>query len=110
MRRCRVAKLCAGSVIVKNIDELLIVARPMLCRYRDIFGRPGEGAHRYRIGPLAAVDVALTVTGVLVFSWAMGWSWLETALALLLVILIAVIIHRMFCVNTALNVWLLGRV
>ena len=28
-----------------------------LCQYKDIFGKPGEGAHSYRVANVAVVDV-----------------------------------------------------
>jgi hypothetical protein len=28
-----------------------------LCKYKDMFGKPGEGAHSYRILNIAIVDV-----------------------------------------------------
>lgn len=71
-----------------------------LCQYRDVFGRPGEGAHSYRMAGLAAVDVALTVLaayysapylGVSVPVSLMGWT------------VVAIAAHWLFCVDTALN-------
>jgi hypothetical protein len=32
-----------------------------LCKYKDIFGKPGTGVHAHRVFGLASVDVALTV-------------------------------------------------
>ena len=33
------------------------------CKYKDLFGKPGEGVHSYRIFNIAIVDVILTIFG-----------------------------------------------
>jgi hypothetical protein len=33
----------------------------IFCKYANIFGKPGEGAHSYRILNIAAVDAILTI-------------------------------------------------
>lgn len=80
----------------------------MLCKYRDIFGRPGEGTHAYRIfWNFAAVDIVMTILGAIVLSYVTKirfWHWF------VLLMLIAIILHRLFCVNTRLNVLIFGRV
>ena len=78
---------------------------PGLCQYRDVFGKPGEGAHSVRIGGVAIVDVALTAVAAAGVSWALGQSFV---VVLVLLLIVAVAMHRLFCVDTAVNRWLFG--
>jgi hypothetical protein len=81
------------------------------CRYADVFGAPGTGAHRYRLGGLAAVD--LLATGGLAYLAARLARRRVTAasyaLALLVLLVVAVAAHEAFCVNTRLTAALFGR-
>ena len=40
-----------------------------LCKYKDIFGKPNTGAHKYRFFNIAIVDVAVTIIAGFLFSW-----------------------------------------
>lgn len=79
----------------------------MLCEYRDAAGRPGEGVHRFRIGGVAAVDLGLTLLAAWVVSRVFRVALWKAVLGLLL---LGVVVHRVFCVNTALNRKLFGAV
>jgi len=71
-----------------------------LCKYRDIFGKVNEGVHQYKVFGNAVVDTALTVlAGVVLARWR-GWNPFVTIAGL---IILGIIVHRLFCVNTALN-------
>lgn len=71
-----------------------------LCKFRHIFGREGEGAHAYRVANIAVVDLALTVVGAwLLARWMARPFWLVFAA----VMVIGVLVHRMFCVETTLT-------
>jgi hypothetical protein len=82
-----------------------------LCKYSNVFGEPGEGNHKYRVGGLAAVD--LLATGGLTFlitRFALGRKdLLAYALVFIILVLAAILIHEAFCVNTRLNAALFGR-
>jgi hypothetical protein len=71
-----------------------------LCHYKDIFGRPREGAHSYRIFDIAVVDVAATLVVAYVISRAFGFVLWKSLVALFLV---GVISHRAFCVRTTVD-------
>ena len=77
------------------------------CRHRDVFGKPGAGAHSVRFLGVAVVDVLATAVAAWAAAWAFGWSFGWTMLAL---VVLGAVVHRAFCVNTALNVVLFGRV
>jgi len=71
-----------------------------LCRYKDIFGRPREGAHAYRLFDIAVVDVAATVLLAFVISRAFTNSFWKSLVALFI---IGIIAHRAFCVRTTVD-------
>lgn len=71
-----------------------------LCRYRDIFGRPGEGAHAYRIFNIAIVDVAATVVVAFLIARIFGFAFWKSLVGLFL---IGIITHRAFCVRTTID-------
>ena len=68
-----------------------------LCRYKDIFGRPREGAHAYRLFDIAIVDVAATVLLAFVISRVLSHSFWKS---LVVLFIIGIISHRAFCVRT----------
>lgn len=69
----------------------------LLCRYKDVFGVPGQGAHSIRVFGLAAVDVV----GTAGIAWLVHW-WLGAPLhwALLGTCAAGVLAHWLFCVDT----------
>jgi hypothetical protein len=84
---------------------------PGLCKYSDVFGEPGKGAHKYRIGGLAAVDL-LATGGVafLITRFALGRKdLLAYALVLIILVLAGVLLHEAFCVNTRIGAAIFGR-
>ncbi len=76
-------------------------------RYRDIFGKPNEGAHSYRLFGLAIVDVLLTALGIMLISRYTTMSVLNITI---ITIISVILIHRLFCVNTAVNKLIFGVV
>jgi hypothetical protein len=78
-----------------------------LCRYKDIFGRPREGAHAYRFFDIAVVDVTATVLLAFVISRAFGISFWKSLVALFI---IGIIAHRAFCVRTTVDKWVFPNV
>ena len=71
-----------------------------LCRYKDIFGRPREGAHAYRLFDIAVVDVAATVLVAYVIARVFGFVFWKSLVTLFL---IGIISHRLFCVRTTVD-------
>lgn len=70
-----------------------------LCKYRDIFGEPGKGVHRYRIPFLdvAAVDVIATlIVGYFIALYSKWNFWL----VVLVLFLLSIVFHLLFCVRT----------
>ncbi len=81
----------------------------MLCKYRNILGKPGKGAHFHVLG-IAVVDLALTVGAVLLFAWWRKWDWKVTLFAFIVVMVLAILVHRLFCVNTTITKLIFGTV
>jgi hypothetical protein len=78
-----------------------------LCQYRDIFGAPGEGLHAHRLGTVAIVDLALTVVAAAALAWTLNYSFV---IILIIVIISGILVHRLFCVNSTLNVMIFGEI
>ena len=71
-----------------------------LCKYKDIFGKVGEGAHSVRFFNFAVIDTLLT----LVLAYIINY-YLKTNLLVIFIVLIilSIAIHRLFCVETTLT-------
>jgi uncharacterized membrane protein len=78
-----------------------------LCQYKDIFGRPKEGAHAYRIFDIAVVDVTATVVVAYVIARVFGFAFWKSLVALFIV---GIISHRAFCVRTTVDKWVFPKV
>jgi hypothetical protein len=70
-----------------------------LCQYKDIFGSPNTGLHSYRIGGMAAVDLALTFAGAVLIG-----NWMEKNIigVFIFLIILSIAMHWLFCVSTTL--------
>jgi len=78
----------------------------MLCPYKDILGKVGEGAHSYRIANIAIVDVIMTIIGAFILHFLFPkYSVLSIAIVLFL---LGIILHRLFCVRTTVDRLLFG--
>ena len=73
----------------------------MLCKYRDIFGKVNTGLHAYRLFNIAIVDVLLTI--LLGFIIKYVFPSVNIWYVLIGLFLLAIIIHRIFCVQTTIN-------
>jgi hypothetical protein len=79
----------------------------MLCQYRDALGEPGKGVHAVRVGGIAVVDLLLTLLLGAALTHVYGWRVEFTWLGLLV---LGVLVHRLFCVNSTVNQWIFGKV
>jgi uncharacterized membrane protein len=78
-----------------------------LCRFKDVFGRPREGAHAYRVFDIAIVDVAATVIVAYLIARIFGFAFWKTLVTLFIV---GIISHRAFCVRTTVDKWLFSTI
>jgi len=73
----------------------------MLCPYKDIFGKVGEGVHSYRVANIAIVDVIMTIVAAFILHFLYPkYSVLSIAIVLFL---LGIILHRLFCVRTTID-------
>ena len=72
----------------------------MLCKYKDILGKPNEGIHKYRIFNIAIVDVLLTIFVAFIISF---FSKINFFIILILLFIAGIILHRIFCVRTTVD-------
>jgi hypothetical protein len=73
----------------------------MLCKYKDIFGKVAEGVHSYRIFNIAIVDVILTF--LLAFIIQLLLPKYNYYHILILLFILGIILHRIFCVKTTID-------
>jgi hypothetical protein len=76
-----------------------------LCQYKNIFGKVGEGVHKYRIFSFAAVDIiCLIIVAVLITFIFYKKSFLHTFIIIFIILfLLGIVLHRLFCVKTKLD-------
>lgn len=74
-----------------------------LCKYKNMFGMPNEGAHSYRIFDLAVVDIIATILLAVGISYFYNFSFVYTSLFLFIS---GIILHRLFCVRTTIDKFL----
>lgn len=73
----------------------------MLCKYKDILGKAGEGVHAYRIFNIAIVDVILTILAAFIIQlFIPKYNFI---FILLFLFILGIILHRIFCVRTTID-------
>ena len=71
-----------------------------LCKYRDLFGKPNEGVHQYRLFSIAIIDIAATIViGVIIANLTKTPLWIT----LVVLFLLGIVLHRAFCVRTTID-------
>lgn len=79
----------------------------MFCQYRHVLGVEGQGLHSVRILNVAVVDLL----GTLFFGALISYYFKTNVyLTFLVLIVLGIILHRLFCVNTTLNTMIFGTV
>jgi hypothetical protein len=79
----------------------------MLCKYRHVFGAEKTGFHSYRLFDVAIGDLVLTILfGILLAKWLN----VNSLVMVLFLLVLGVVLHRLFCVNTRVNMLLFGKV
>ena len=66
----------------------------------DIFGKPNQGLHSYRLFGLAIVDVIMTIVGAYVISYVFRVSFVTTLCS---VFILGILLHRYFNVRTTID-------
>lgn len=65
-------------------------------QYKDIFGKPGEGPHKDRIFGFASIDILFTLIAALLIPG-------DKVRNFIFLMILAIILHTLFGVETALN-------
>lgn len=73
----------------------------MLCEYKNLFGKVGEGVHSYRIFNIAIVDVILTILAAFIIYFFIPRYRFIYILAFLFIL--GIVLHRIFCVRTTID-------
>jgi hypothetical protein len=71
-----------------------------LCKYKNALGVPDKGIHSYRLFGVAIADVIMTVIAAALISYFSKISFMKT---LLVLFLLGIILHRLFCVRTTID-------
>ena len=79
----------------------------MFCKYKNIFGKVGEGAHSYRIFNIAIIDVISTF--ILAFLINLFIPKYKFNNILIFLFILGIILHRLFCVETTINNLIFGN-
>lgn len=73
-----------------------------LCKYKDVFGKVGEGVHSYRILNVAVVDLGFTILFALLIYFYLSQS-VSFILILIFLLILGIFFHYIFCVKTTIN-------
>lgn len=71
-----------------------------LSKYKNAFGKPGEGVRRYRIFNIAIFDFLVTMIIVYLLCWFTKLPYWNT---LIIILILGIIIHRVFGVRTGID-------
>lgn len=74
-----------------------------ICKYKDIFGKETEGVHSIRFLNIAIVDLVLTIVLGIFLS-----RYFKPLHVFILLVVVTIAIHRLFCVNTTVNKAIFG--
>ena len=72
-------------------------------KYSEIFGRVGEGVHRFRILDTPVVDFVLTLLLAMLITWL---TKIPLVITTIVCFLVSILIHILFGVNTGVVKWL----
>ncbi len=76
------------------------------CQYKNIFGKPGEGIHSYRIFNIAIFDLLGAILVAILIAYLTKTNvWL----VFFILFLIGILLHYLFCVDTTVNKFLSGK-
>jgi hypothetical protein len=77
-----------------------------LCKYKTILGEPGLGIHSYRIFDIAIIDLLFTI----IVAYYISNNRSEFYSNFILIFILGIFLHRIFCVNTTINKYIFGVV
>lgn len=81
----------------------LYMSLSVFCKYSDVFGKPNEGVHKYKILNIAIVDLVATIVAAYFLSLITKYAFWKVTITLLL---LSIPFHILFCVQTGLLTYL----
>jgi hypothetical protein len=74
-------------------------------KYKDFFGKPGQGLHKYRVLNFAIVDIVATIVGVyLIYVLLTYFGYVVNFwIVLLCMFILGIFLHRIFGVRTTVD-------
>lgn len=69
-----------------------------LCKFKDIFGKPGQGVHEKRFMGLAAFDLFGTILIAVLIAYSLDASFI---IVFFIIFVLGELLHLLFCVDTA---------
>jgi len=84
-----------------------------LCKHANLFGKPSEGVHQYRLfgekgtsQGVALVDTLMTVVLAVILTVVTKKRWYWVFLYLLVLLIVAFFVHKLFCVKTSMTTFI----
>ena len=75
-----------------------------MCPYKNIFGEPNTGSHKYRIFNLAIIDIIFTIIGAfLLYQIQYINRYISLLNFTISLFILGIITHRVFCVRTTID-------
>jgi len=77
-----------------------------LCKYKNIFGELNKGIHSIRLFNIAIFDILSTIIGgilIQIFLLQICHIYIELIIILILLFVIGILMHRLFCVRTTID-------
>jgi hypothetical protein len=78
----------------------------MLCKYKNSLGVPNKGFHKHFLG-FAIGDFLVVLILSIILAYYFKWNFI---LILVSFLLLGIIFHRIFCVNTVVNKFIFGKI
>jgi len=75
-------------------------------KFKFIFGKEGQGVHSLRIFNIAIIDVLLTIIAAIIITY---FTKLNFWIILFILFILGILFHRIFCVNTTINMIIFGK-
>lgn len=80
-----------------------------MCKYKDLFGKPGTGIHKIRLFNISLIDFFFTLFAAFLFSKFITISKnprINVLIHSLFLFLLGILVHRLFCVRTTFDKFL----
>jgi len=72
-------------------------------KWKNLFGKPYEGIHAYRIFDVSVIDVSVVVASGFLISY---FTQIAVLKVLIVSFLLGIIVHRLLCVRTRFDRWI----